>query len=116
MSVKEFSVDVSNGYLLIAVKIPTDTCTACGAVYTPTVVPEAAKYYLDTCKMPIDSVFTSPWCGEPAWTFIHVDGRRALVCHTCATPFTEAERAGQAKADAAAREICKKIDARGAGT
>jgi hypothetical protein len=106
----EFSAEVLNGYLLIAVKVPTSTCTACGAVWTPTVTPEDARRGYD-CGVPIQQLFGSPW-GHDEWKFIYTDGRHALVCGACAAPLTEAEREGQVKADAAAREICKKIDTR----
>jgi hypothetical protein len=92
----DFKAEVSNGWLLIAIKIPTTTCAACGKVYTHEVRPERLQQYVHTGLM---SAFQVPWCATPPWGFIQLgkdDGfKRALVCDTCFAPVAKLEAAAE---------------------
>lgn len=94
----DFKAEVSNGYLLIAIKIPTTTCAACSKVHTPNVSVQAITQ-LFRSHHPFDLAFIAPWCDVPRWGFIQLDEvgkyKRALVCDTCYAPIAKLEAAAE---------------------
>jgi hypothetical protein len=93
----DFKAEISGGYLLIAIKIPTTVCAACGKVYTPDVDIKLVEQ-LHRSHYEYGQAFTSPWCGA-GWDFIQLgkdDGfKRALVCDTCFAPIAKLEAAAE---------------------
>lgn len=96
-----FKAEVSNGYLLIAIKIPTYTCAACGVVYTPKVNVETVEQ-LYRGHNSIQSALHTPWCnagwghvyGQKVPSPSHFAGykcSRALVCKDCYAPVSSIE-------------------------
>src|SRR4051812_12308335 len=94
---KKFSAEVSNGYLLIAIKIPTTVCGLCKAEHLNTVdVRIVEQLYL---KGPIQGAFSCPnW---ESWEWIYTDPRPTLVCPTCAAPIARAKAESKAAQEAA---------------
>lgn len=111
----ELKVEVSGGYLLVAMKIPSVTCDACGAVYTPTVDPAHARGLVEN-EHPLSMAFQSPWClGDDTlnWVWIYTAGEgRMLVCAPCGADVTRAKRAGDAAQEAAKEAVVAKAKAR----
>lgn len=107
----DFKAEVANGFLLIAIKIPSVECAACGKVYTPTVTAEQVEN-LFRRSLPLSHALTcSPWCDKPRWGFVQLeeaDGyKRALVCADCYAPIAKIE----ADAEALKREANVKVGA-----
>ncbi|HEV3059734.1 MAG TPA: hypothetical protein VGY48_15895 [Vicinamibacterales bacterium] len=96
MNKDDIKVEVSNGYLLVAIKIPSCTCAACGKVYTADVQPGRIAMYIHGCQ-PIN-VDPTPWCGA-GWNFVQLSEahrfKRALVCDTCYAPIAKLEAAAE---------------------
>jgi len=111
-SAEGFSAEVADGYLLIAIKIPTDTCAACGTTYVPTVDLEgahkryrAALHIGEAIRSPIFDGWTTISNGKP-WP----DNKYALICKTCAGPVAQAKADSDTRAAAAASEVTARID------
>lgn len=87
MKPDEISVEVANGYVLIAVKIPTCTCDACGVVVMDNVTPESVKSMI-LGHHPITSAFR----GQNGWRLI--PGPKddySSICEKCAVPIAMVE-------------------------
>lgn len=92
----DFRAEVANGWIHIAVKIPTVACAACGVVYTPKILPVEIEQVHRNGQAIRHAIHDSPWCGQ-GWKIINdaTDySKRALVCAACAAPVIAAEKAG----------------------
>lgn len=113
MKPKEFSAEVSGGYLLVAIKIPTYTCAICAAIYTPNVdVGYVAHLYEQ--HYPLSGAFTTPWCGKADWMFIdngkaHPENRRTLICKTCGASVKEITEGNEAQLRAINNALAAKV-------
>jgi hypothetical protein len=97
MKKDDVRVEVSGGYLLIAIKIQSCSCAACGKIYTENVRPERVAAAIFSYQ-PI-SLDPTPWCGAAGWNFVQLgetDGfKRALVCDECFAPVKALEDAAE---------------------
>src|SRR5579872_3242006 len=99
MATDDFKAEVSNGYLLIAVKIPSVDCAACGKSYSPKISAAEVEAAFRGNRPLMSVVSCAPWCGEPKWGFVRLGAaggyKRALVCDDCFAPIAAVESAAE---------------------
>ena len=110
MDTKETRVEILNGYVLIAVKLPEHTCAVCKRIWTPPTLAEEIKQALEQ-SYSIDIAFRAPWCQSDAdnWVVVHVDNRHALVCNVCGAGVKAARKAREDAEIAAQRDVMKAV-------
>ncbi len=115
MIYEECSVEVTGGYVLIAVKIPSDTCAICKTVRMRQVSAESVKQMIQGGH-PIYPAFSVPWGGEDGWDFVyestptHKAMKRAIICGSCAKEISEAKKLGQRAVEEAIKKVANKIE------
>ena len=112
----EVSVEVTGGYVLIAVKIPHHVCAICKAVKVRDTSVESVKQMIQGGH-PIDVAFSTPWgLDVNGWDFVyatvptHTAAKRALVCGKCSKEIQDAKKIGQRAVEAAMAVVAAKIE------
>ena len=112
MKFEEITVDVSSGFILIAIKIPTTKCAACDAVYTPVVNPKQVRQLIEQSHS-LDHAILGPTSSD-GWQFVSRRGpnvayKNALVCRKCGEELLHAKIVSNEAEEAANAAVASRV-------